>query len=443
MVVKLLINELRLLKNSVLYKLVAIHYLFAAFTFLVLAPMLLFSITNFGGHYFQPHLLAITHTVALGWATVNIFGVCYQLLPVIVDSKLYSYKLAWFGFVSFCLGLIDFVYSLWVFEPGLHMQCGSLLLLIGISSFTAHIFLSSKEIKTPDISQDFILTACIWLLVTAILGVLMVFNFRYVFLSKDHLLYLKLHAHAGFGGWFLLLVIGFSAKLIQKAFAVKMNTSLLHWSFYLINAAILAFFINTYVFGINYLTFFISSMALAGIFCWLAFVFRYFGNRVFTNLKTFSANSFLAILLLLLAVALLPFIIFYQLKADLLAVRLTTLYGTLLLFGWITSLNLRQIFKIIPLIYKSSQSPDSVGFDQNLWALKPYTNYKLRILFFVYGLFMMAFSAGLILDSKLLLYFGVACFALTAILYAGNVFIALSEVKKQAGAAIDESNNNF
>ncbi|MBU0696487.1 MAG: cytochrome C oxidase subunit I, partial [Bacteroidetes bacterium] len=74
-----------------LYKIVISHYLLAAINFLALAPMLALAVNDLGGHYFQPHLLAITHTAALGWGTVIIFGACYQLVPVILETELYSY----------------------------------------------------------------------------------------------------------------------------------------------------------------------------------------------------------------------------------------------------------------------------------------------------------------------------------------------------------------
>ena len=100
-----------------LYKIVVTHYLLAAISFLALTPMLAFAVNDLGGHYFQPHLLAITHIAALGWGTVIIFGACYQLVPVILDTELFSYKMAWLSIATFYLGLLDFVYSFWASRP--------------------------------------------------------------------------------------------------------------------------------------------------------------------------------------------------------------------------------------------------------------------------------------------------------------------------------------
>nr|WP_294895235.1 hypothetical protein [uncultured Pedobacter sp.] len=415
-----------------LYKIVIAHYLIAAFTFLALVPMLLFGVKDFTGHYFQPHLLAITHTAALGWGTVIIFGACYQLLPVILETQLYSYKLAWFGLVVFCLGLLEFVYSFWIFEPGLHMQCGSLLLLTGILSFTTNIFITAKKIKKPDIYQDFILTSCIWLLVAAILGVLMVFNFRYAFLPQDHLLFLKLHAHAGLGGWFLLLIIGVSAKLLPMFLvSEKMNIGLLKWSYNLINAALLLFFVNTYLFGLNLLTFVIALIAVLGVVCWLVYVYQCFSSRIRAKIDVPMAHTLLSVLLLVIAIFVLPFIIFYQLKADVLAVRLTTVYGSLLLLGWISSLILGQTFKTLPFIVWTKRSQYLLGAKTTLLPAKLYDNNILKYQFLSFLLFIASFSVGLALKIKPMVYLGVISFSVTAVLYISNVFIILFRTEKK------------
>ena len=79
-------------------------YATAALAFLALCIMLFFSVNNLGGHYFQPHLLALVHTAALGWVTMIIFGACYQLLPVIFEHDLYSSKLAFISYLFLLSG---------------------------------------------------------------------------------------------------------------------------------------------------------------------------------------------------------------------------------------------------------------------------------------------------------------------------------------------------
>ena len=80
------------------HKVVIQFYVYAAFSFLVATLLLLTSSGNFAGHYFHPHILAITHTMALGWGCMVVFGASHQLVPVLIEGKLHSEKLAYATF---------------------------------------------------------------------------------------------------------------------------------------------------------------------------------------------------------------------------------------------------------------------------------------------------------------------------------------------------------
>src|SRR5665213_1274451 len=153
-----------------LYRIVVTHYVVAAVCFFILAVMMLFSVRAFTGHYFHPQILAITHMAALGWGTMIIFGASYQLIPVVLETELYSEKLAWISFSLFLPGMIALVYSFWIFIPGIHMQCGALLLLTAIILFTINVYLTAKKKKQQTIQEDFIFSACLSLCFTAALG---------------------------------------------------------------------------------------------------------------------------------------------------------------------------------------------------------------------------------------------------------------------------------
>lgn len=415
--------------HLVVNRIVIAHYIAAAFTLLALAPMLLWSASDFDGHYFQPHLLAITHTTALGWATVIIFGVCYQLMPFIFDKDLYSTKLAVFGLVTFYLGMVDLVYAFWVFDPGLHMQCGSVLLLTGVSSFCANVFLTSRKITKPSLYQDFITTSCVWLLFTAVLGLLMVFNLSYAFLPQDHLIFLRMHAHAGLAGWFLLLMIGLSSRFLPLG---KPKTSLLKSSYYLINISLLLFLVNTYLFGINSLTWFIASTALVGLACWLIHlyqVFRFSNYKIELKNTPSAAYILLALGLLVLAVLILPFIIFYHLKANAIAIRLSTIYGSLLLLGWLTSVIFAFSFKTLQFSIPQKSGSQANPFKLNSSPINFYTHITEKAQFLTFLAFIISFTIGIASSNKLMITTGVVCFSITTFLYIAHLFNQLFKAK--------------
>lgn len=413
-------------QHPTLFRLVISHYLVSAICFVVLAGLLLYSSGDLSGHYFQPHLLAITHLATLGWGTLIIFGACYQLLPVILETEIYSYKMGWISVALFILGLFVLVYSFWIFEPGLHMQCGSLLLLSGISLFGINTFITSKKINKPDINQEFIITACIWLIGTAILGTLLVFNFQFAFLPKDHILFLKLHAHMGIAGWFLMLIIGVSSKLIPMFLvSIKQKPIYLSWSYYLVNTGLLLFLIDTYLFGLNIKSYVAAIIVVAGVASWLIFVFYCFRFRMRKSIDLPIMHTVLSFFLLTIAIVLLPFIIYYQMKGDPQAIANTNLYGTLLFMGWISSLILGQTFKTLPFIiwikhYQHLAGKGTIPMPADLFNKK-----MLAIQFTIFLIFIGSFYPGLFLKSTWLVNTGLLCFLIVAIVYLTNVMIVL------------------
>ena len=418
-------------QNPLLYRLVVWHYLISSLCFVCLSVMLLFAAQNLTGHYFHPQLLAITHMAALGWGTLVIFGAIYQLLPVILETELYSHKAGWWSLVLFFAGLIFLVYSFWNFQPGFYMQIGSVLLLAGIGIFGANVFFTAKQNRN-DIHQEFIITACIWLVATALLGTLLVFNFRYAFLQKDHILFLKLHAHMGLAGWFLMLITGVSSKLIPMFLVSKQQKPVvLSWSYYLVNGGLLFFVIDTYFAGLNIKTYFAAAIVLAGIVCWLSFIAGCFSSRMRKKLDLSIWHSLLSFLLLGIAIIVLPLIVFNHIKADPRAVDYSLLYGSLLFMGWISSLILGQTFKTLPFIvwlkhYQHLAGNSTIPMNADIFKSK-----LLKLQFVLFLVFILVFYTGMFYKSAILIKAGLGCFLAVALVYLLNVLIVIFHQPQQ------------
>lgn len=419
-------------KNTAsLNKLVASHYLASAVCFLVLAVMLLFSSDVFSGHYFQPRLLAVTHMAALGWGTLMIFGVSYQLLQFILETDLYSQRLAWLTYVLFLPGLAALVASFWVFDPGVYMQMGSILLLASVLLFTINIYCTVQKNKKESIKEDFIITSCWWLAFTAVLGTLLVFNFRFAFLPKDHIHFLRLHAHMGVAGWFLLLIMGVSSKLVPMFLASDyQNNRLLTWSYYLINLALLLFLVDTYISGINLKTLAIVLIGAAGIGSYLVYLYKCVSSRMRRAIDLPMIQTLFSFILLASAVIVLPFLIYYHLKSDPLAVRYSVLYGALLFMGWISSLILGQTFKTLPFIVWVKHYEHLTGkINTPLLAdLIRTTSFKIQSIAFI--IFCLTFYIGYFCLSQILINIGLLSLLVTAVFYLANVASVLLHKKK-------------
>ena len=81
----------------------------AAIAFVLAAAGVPWLAPELAGHYYHPRLLALTHTVTLGWITLTILGASYQLIPVVLERPLWSERLARWQLVVAVLGIVGMV----------------------------------------------------------------------------------------------------------------------------------------------------------------------------------------------------------------------------------------------------------------------------------------------------------------------------------------------
>ncbi|PIY32566.1 MAG: hypothetical protein COZ08_06830 [Bacteroidetes bacterium CG_4_10_14_3_um_filter_42_6] len=98
-------------KNAPSIWVVAPHFLVGTLIFLIATTMLAFNQDALLNYRISGPVLAIVHLLILGWITTVIFGALYQLIPVIMEVKLYSERLAYISLVSLLSGLIIMVLS--------------------------------------------------------------------------------------------------------------------------------------------------------------------------------------------------------------------------------------------------------------------------------------------------------------------------------------------
>lgn len=413
-------------QNPGLYKIVITHYAVAAFCFLALSVMMLFSVKDFTGHYFHPHILAITHMAALGWGTMIILGASYQLIPVVLETDLYSEKLAWISFALFFPGMVALVYSFWVFVPGIYMQCGALLLLTSIILFTINVYLTGRKKKQQTIQEDFIFSACICLCLTMAVGTALVFNFTMPLFPQDQLHFLKLHAHLGLIGWFLLMLIGVSSKLVPMFLVSSyQGNRLLTWSYYLIVGALLYFLVDAYLFGLNYQIYFALAIGATGLGYYFVFLYKCIRSRLRKQIDLPMQNSFLSFIILKIAVLIVPFIVYFHLKHNPATVRFSMIYGELMFMGWITALILGQTFKTLPFIVWVKHYEHLTGKFKTPMPSDLFAENLLKAQTAAFVIFCLTFMPGCYFMILPLIYIGVAALMATALLYVCNVCIIL------------------
>lgn len=336
--------------KSTSYKVVIPFYSYAALSFLAAATLLLFSTAAFTQHYFHPHSLAITHLMALGWGTMIILGASHQLVPVLIEGKLYSNILAYISFILAALGIPLLVYGFYTFNMGPITQCGAGMINGAILCYLINLMASFAGSRNENVHAVFVFTAVLWLFSTTLVGLLLVYNFSSNILPAGSLYYLSLHAHMGIVGWFLLLVIGVGSRLVPMFLISKYtNSKLLWWMYLLINSGLV-----TFVFLFLYyrrpagylipVAAVLAALLLFGYYCYQSYRAR-LRRQVDDQVKI----SILSVSMIILPVLIL-IIIVIGLSLAMGNSQLVLAYGFAVFFGWITAIIMGMTFKTLPFI---------------------------------------------------------------------------------------------
>jgi hypothetical protein len=376
-------------------------------------------------HYFHPKLLALTHIAALGFITSIIFGSLFQMMPVIFEVSIYSEKLGRFSFYTLLPGLILLSYGFWVFDMGLATQAGGTLILISFISFGANFWLSVRKVKSWTVESEIISTSVIWLITTATVGLLLVFNFTYVFIPKSHLEILKIHAHLGLVGWIFLLILGVSAKLVPMFFVSDKPAPIyLKFSYYTSNAGLIMFAVSVYSALPEVFTTVSSVLIVCGIIYYLVYVFLAYWRR--TRIVYDTGLRLTVISFVILAVLIpLALIIPHNIADERNMVLLRIVYGFLALIGFAGVLIIGQALKIIPFIiwmykYQSLAGTKKIPLPKDLISESVS---GIMMYSFLAGLVIM--TGGILLSMPYMVLTASLLFILAALSLNANIFKAL------------------
>lgn len=178
-----------------------------------LAALLPFQVNVLLGFYITPRMLFLVHLVTLGWITMTVIGASLQLVPVSLQVRVWSERLAALVFYFYLPGLLAMLYGFWTADSA--WLIGGGLLLAGAA--TLYLVLMVGTLATA-VSEGLVgvhlVAAFSWLLFTLVFGVLLVFNRRYGFLGTSHVPSLGSHGGLGLAGWFTVITYGVGYKLM-------------------------------------------------------------------------------------------------------------------------------------------------------------------------------------------------------------------------------------
>jgi hypothetical protein len=407
------------------HKVVVPFYVYAALSFFAATILLFFSGDAFTQHYFHPQTLAITHTMALGWGTMIILGASHQLVPVLIEARLFSNLLAYSSFVLAGLGIPLLVYSFFQFQFNWIAKTGGILINLSIVCFLINLAFSILKSKKENVHAVFVFTAATWLLVTTLIGLLLIFTFTKNILSKDSLHYLSLHAHIGIVGWFLLLVIGLSSRLIPMFLISKFDKPKQLWLIYfLVNGALVSFVIlffsaKSFLYSIP-VAFVLLALVLFGTYCSQAY-----RQRIRRQVDEQVKISLLSVAMMLLPVIFL-IVVIVMLVFSFADEKLVLAYGFSVFFGWLTAIILGMTFKTLPFIVWNKVYHNKAGLGKTPNPKDLFSNKVFSLMGICYFSGFTLFIIGILSANTVILQISSALLLITSVLYNFNILKMLA-----------------
>lgn len=397
-------------------------FIFGGLSFITASVISFFSANKLLSHYLNPEIISLTHIMALGWVTMIIFGAILQLLPVFIESQIYSIKLAYIVFGISIIAIPMLVFSFYRFDMGKSSIIAAILMITAFVIFLINIAISILNSKTENIHAIYIFTSAIWLMVTGISGLLQVVNFSTVLLENNSFYYLPFHAISGICGWFLLLVIGISSRLIPMFLISKYTNTKLLWAIYiLINLGIVTFifiFLHNYQ---NYLYYIPIILIFISIILFIFYCYNAFKQRIRKTVESqlkvslFSVSSIIIPLILIL-------IIIGLTGFDKMQIKIFSIFGFFVFFVTLSVLILGMTFKTLPFIIWNKIYGKISGKFPTPSPKDLYSNFLFNIMIITNGIAVLLFISGIIFSEVLVAKSGAAIMFVSALLYNLNLF---------------------
>jgi len=375
--------------------------------------------------YIGPKILGLIHILILSWITVIIFGALYQLIPVVMEVKLYSEILAYMSFGLTSIGSLLMTYSFWNNYIGNNyiIMVGGIMVILATILFAVNTIKSALKSTVKSIENKFITTSIIWLLLTVLLGFFIILNTNYGFVNKSNIDLLKIHFLFGTVGWFMMLVIGVASTLMPMFFiSHKLNKSYLKYAYYLININLILISFLLYFIPNILILFIVGTLIITGFLFFIKYNFDAYKKRLRRNLDIGMKLSVLAFLLLFFALILAFAVMLSSKLIPNYSVNIYLIFGSLIILGFLTTLILGQMYKTLPFIVWLQKYQDKVGKYKIPLPNDLYSEKIADLHYYSYVMAIVSLIFGLIISVSLIIKIASVFFFITAVLYAYNTF---------------------
>jgi hypothetical protein len=177
---------------------------------LVAAPFLLDEVAAF---FYQPHVLALTHVLTVGWVSLTIQGVLYRYVPGLTKQPIPHPRLAVVQGATFALGGAGLVAGFWVHRWGpVAMSAG--VLVASACLLCANLWPMLRASPERGVAEVGIMLSTAFLVAAAMLGMLLAIDKSRPVLRGSLLTNLAAHVHLAAVGWVGATIVALSFRFL-------------------------------------------------------------------------------------------------------------------------------------------------------------------------------------------------------------------------------------
>ena len=163
------------------------------------------------GHYYQPRVVALTHTVTLGWISLSIMGASYQLIPVVLERPVWSERLGrwqlWVLLIGITGMVAHFSIATW---PGLVMAAA--MVGVGAAMHLVNVAMTLRGLGRWSCTARLVALGFSGFALTVLFGLTLGADRIWKFLPGAFFPTLHAHVHLALLGWIAPVILGVSAR---------------------------------------------------------------------------------------------------------------------------------------------------------------------------------------------------------------------------------------
>lgn len=353
-------------------------------TLLVGMVWLAFRPETLATYHYNQYVIALTHLFVLGWMCTTVMGAVYQLVPVALETKLHSERLAMVHYLAHVVGFVGMVWMFWRWDMKQVGHYGSAL-AFGVGLFAYNVGRTLLRVPRWNVIATAVASAVFWL-GCAVLAGLCVAAAKCDYESVtprsatsfvgatvnglqavagyvkrfDQISVMHAHAHLGVIGFFLMLIVGVSFRLVPMFTLSELQSPRrAAWAVWLLNLGLAGTFVTVLLRSPWKLAFAMLMLVALGLYGWeVRAILRARKRRGLD----WGVRQFLTAVGLLGPLGVLAVVLSWPgLPLTAFTGQLENLYGVLGALGVVTLAILGMLHKILPFLVWYGRYSREVG----------------------------------------------------------------------------------